>query len=80
VRQVGGDTGGVDHIVESELANEGGELEEQRQRLRGFASVAVFRCALGATNLSNTARGASNDCRQRQRPCRNIASCRPYQP
>ena len=40
MRQVGGDTGGVDHIVESELANEGGELQEQRQRLRGIASVA----------------------------------------
>jgi hypothetical protein len=46
VRQIGRDTGGVDDIVQGELVNQRGELEEKGQR------------------LSNTARGASNDCRQ----------------
>jgi hypothetical protein len=47
VGQVGGDAGGVDNIVEGELANEGRELQEQRQRLRGIASVISFHSSLG---------------------------------
>jgi len=35
VRQVSGNTGSVDNIVEDELVNEGGELEEERQWLCG---------------------------------------------
>lgn len=30
---IGSDTGGVDDIVKGELVNEGGELQEQGQRL-----------------------------------------------
>lgn len=33
VRQVGGDTGSVDDIVERELVDEGRDLEEEGQRL-----------------------------------------------
>ena len=61
--QVGGDTGGVDNIVEGELVNERGELEEQRQRLRRSVSTACLSWAFrGETYLSNTARGAGNNC------------------
>ena len=35
MRQVSGNTGGVDDIVEDKLVNERGELEEQRQGLCG---------------------------------------------
>ena len=67
MRQVGGDTGGVDDIVEGELVNERGELEEQRQRLVCVASVCCFPPALwGTPYLSNTARGTGNDCQECQ--------------
>ncbi len=49
MRQVGGDTGGVDDIVEGELVNERGELEEQRQRLACRVSNAAFISTLGDT-------------------------------
>jgi hypothetical protein len=42
VGEVGGDTGGVDNIVEGELVNERGELQEQRQRLQGMCQWTAF--------------------------------------
>jgi hypothetical protein len=33
VRKIGGNTGGVDNIVEGELVNEGARLEEKREGL-----------------------------------------------
>ena len=47
MRQVGSDTGGVDDIVEGELVNERGELEEQRQRLECAVSACSFPSAFG---------------------------------
>jgi hypothetical protein len=68
VGKVSGNAGCVDDIVEGELVHEGGELQEQRQRLpRGggqqellvkSAQIFLFR---RATHLSNTARGTSDN-------------------
>lgn len=66
--QVSGNAGCVDDIVEGELVHEGGELQEQGQRLaRRWRSAGarikvlrLFSSGLG-THLSNTARGTSDN-------------------
>jgi hypothetical protein len=45
VRQIGGDTGGVDDIVQGKLVNERGELEQQGQRLSNATRGASNDCA-----------------------------------
>jgi len=73
VGKVSSNTGGVDNIVESELINEGGELEEEREGLEmdlnkyhvhNTRQRALFLALAGwgRTNLANATRGTSNDC------------------
>lgn len=77
MRQVSCNTGSVDNIVEGELVNEGGELEEEGQRLMvggrmlalcdsGIASSTVVvldvnRLEAWMPYLSNATRGTSDD-------------------
>lgn len=66
--KVGSNAGGVDDIVEGKLVDERGELEEQGQGLQkmlanwslgGVGGMGVM--LVWKTNLSDTARGASNN-------------------
>jgi hypothetical protein len=62
VRKVGGDTGGVDDIVQSELIDEGGELQQKGQGLWMDGQHAKSESDVGSnTNLSNTARGTGDN-------------------
>lgn len=58
--EIGSNTGRVDDIVECELVNEGRGLEEQGQWL-GLSELR-FMATLAPAYLSNTSRGACNDC------------------
>ena len=49
--QVGSDAGGVDDIIEGELVNERGELQEQRQRLEGVGSAGAALLLFGSRNV-----------------------------
>lgn len=64
MREVGGNTGGVDNIVEGELIDERGELQEQGQglwRVDQHRRIADDTSREGDSYLSNTAGGASNN-------------------
>lgn len=66
--KVSGNAGCVDDIVEGELVHEGGELQEQGQRLAQEVAVSggsyqrvQILLSRPATDLSNTARGTSDN-------------------
>lgn len=61
VRQVGGDTWGVDDIVQSQLRDERGGLEEEGQRLLLSVSNVRGATVLGIAYLSNSTRGTGNN-------------------
>jgi hypothetical protein len=64
VRKVCGDTGGVDNIVQCELIDERGELEQQGQGLTKASSIpnpSNSRVPGVRQYLSNTARGTSDN-------------------